>query len=61
MVRDHGIEFIGPLPDQITKMGDKSTARDTMKAAGVPTVPGKRRAHEEWSGIVHSYGPTPFE
>jgi len=40
MVRAHGIEFIGPLPSHIDTMGDKSTARDTMKAAGVPTVPG---------------------
>lgn len=30
--QDHGITFIGPKPDQIRKMGDKSTARDTMKA-----------------------------
>ncbi|KAL3140043.1 Chromatin assembly factor 1 subunit, variant 2 [Trebouxia sp. C0009 RCD-2024] len=37
---DHGIHFIGPQPSQIRTMGDKSTARDTMKAAGVPTVPG---------------------
>eukprot|EP00198_Chlamydomonas_reinhardtii_P012982 XP_001702319.1 biotin carboxylase, acetyl-CoA carboxylase component [Chlamydomonas reinhardtii] len=37
---DHGLEFIGPKPQQIRLMGDKSTARDTMKKAGVPTVPG---------------------
>uniref|UniRef100_A0A383V4X9 Biotin carboxylase n=1 Tax=Tetradesmus obliquus TaxID=3088 RepID=A0A383V4X9_TETOB len=37
---DHGLEFIGPKPAQIRMMGDKSTARDTMKKAGVPTVPG---------------------
>lgn len=37
---DHGLEFIGPKPNAIRVMGDKSTARDTMKAAGVPTVPG---------------------
>jgi len=37
---DHGIEFIGPKSDSIRVMGDKSTARDTMKAANVPTVPG---------------------
>jgi acetyl-CoA carboxylase biotin carboxylase subunit len=37
---DHGIEFIGPKSEHIRVMGDKSTARDTMKAAGVPTVPG---------------------
>lgn len=35
---DHGLEFIGPRPNQIRQMGDKATARDTMKAAGVPTV-----------------------
>ncbi|GAB2214029.1 hypothetical protein Droror1_Dr00018361 [Drosera rotundifolia] len=40
MCRDHGINFIGPSPDSIRVMGDKSTARDTMKNAGVPTVPG---------------------
>ncbi|WP_134683173.1 acetyl-CoA carboxylase biotin carboxylase subunit [Brevibacillus migulae] len=34
------ITFIGPDPESITKMGDKSTAKDTMKRAGVPTVPG---------------------
>ncbi|KAK9831879.1 hypothetical protein WJX81_004873 [Elliptochloris bilobata] len=38
--KDHSIEFIGPRSEQIRIMGDKSTARDTMKAAGVPTVPG---------------------
>jgi acetyl-CoA carboxylase, biotin carboxylase subunit len=37
---DHGLEFIGPRSEHIRVMGDKSTARDTMKAAGVPTVPG---------------------
>ena len=37
---DHGIEFIGPRSESIRLMGDKSTARDTMKKAGVPTVPG---------------------
>ena len=35
---DHGIEFIGPSSDQIRTMGDKSTARDTMKARRGPPV-----------------------
>lgn len=34
------ITFIGPDAEAITKMGDKSVAKDTMKAANVPTVPG---------------------
>ena len=35
-----GITFIGPSHEIISKMGDKSNARDTMKKANVPTVPG---------------------
>lgn len=37
---DHGIKFIGPTPDMITRMGDKITAKETMIAAGVPVIPG---------------------
>ena len=37
---EHGIKFIGATPDQIDSMGDKSNAKDTMKKAGVPTIPG---------------------
>lgn len=40
MCAEHGLTFIGPTPEQIRCMGDKATARDTMKKAGVPTVPG---------------------
>jgi len=40
MPRDHGIKFIGATPEQIDSMGDKSNAKDTMKKAGVPTIPG---------------------
>ena len=32
--------FVGPTPDQIRSMGDKAVARETMRAAGVPVVPG---------------------
>ncbi|HEU4962849.1 MAG TPA: biotin carboxylase N-terminal domain-containing protein, partial [Bacilli bacterium] len=35
-----GITFIGPSAEAISKMGDKAVAKDTMKAAGVPIVPG---------------------
>jgi acetyl-CoA carboxylase biotin carboxylase subunit len=37
---DHQITFIGPSPEAIRAMGDKSTAKKTMQKAGVPTVPG---------------------
>ncbi|MEM9213516.1 MAG: acetyl-CoA carboxylase biotin carboxylase subunit [Cyanobacteria bacterium P01_F01_bin.150] len=37
---DHQIIFIGPTPEGMQAMGDKSTAKDTMKRIGVPTVPG---------------------
>lgn len=37
---DNGLVFIGPSPECIESMGDKSTARETMRACGVPTVPG---------------------
>ncbi|HEY9899979.1 MAG TPA: acetyl-CoA carboxylase biotin carboxylase subunit [Pantanalinema sp.] len=38
--QDHGIKFIGPSADVIEGMGDKINAKDLMKRAGVPTVPG---------------------
>jgi acetyl-CoA carboxylase biotin carboxylase subunit len=39
---EHDIKFIGASGDQIDKMGDKATAKETMKAAGVPTIPGSQ-------------------
>ncbi|MFD1395167.1 acetyl-CoA carboxylase biotin carboxylase subunit [Kroppenstedtia eburnea] len=41
------ITFIGPDPQAIVKMGDKTTARETMKAAGVPVVPGTEGVIED--------------
>ena len=38
--RDYGIKFIGATADQINGMGDKASAKETMKLAGVPTIPG---------------------
>jgi acetyl-CoA carboxylase biotin carboxylase subunit len=40
VVEDHGLTFIGPPAEHIRMMGDKITAKDTMKALGVPCVPG---------------------
>ena len=37
---EHKIKFIGASPEMIDKMGDKSSAKETMKKAGVPTIPG---------------------
>ncbi len=40
LCRQHNIKFIGASPEMINSMGDKSNAKDTMKKAGVPIVPG---------------------
>jgi acetyl-CoA carboxylase biotin carboxylase subunit len=37
---EHNIKFIGASPEMIEKMGDKAMAKSTMRAAGVPCVPG---------------------
>jgi acetyl-CoA carboxylase biotin carboxylase subunit len=46
--QEHGIKFIGASPEMIDKMGDKASAKATMKAAGVPCVPGSE-------GILQSF------
>jgi acetyl-CoA carboxylase biotin carboxylase subunit len=38
--QENRIKFIGATPEQIDAMGDKAKAKDTMKAAGVPVIPG---------------------
>ncbi|KMY54084.1 acetyl-CoA carboxylase [Bacillus sp. FJAT-27231] len=48
LCRDCHITFIGPSPESIQKMGIKDVARETMKEAGVPIVPGS-------DGIIHDY------
>ncbi|WP_372992370.1 acetyl-CoA carboxylase biotin carboxylase subunit [Sulfitobacter sp.] len=40
ILEDHGLTFIGPTAAHIRIMGDKITAKDTMKELGVPCVPG---------------------
>ncbi|WP_424814233.1 acetyl-CoA carboxylase biotin carboxylase subunit [Roseococcus sp. YIM B11640] len=46
MVEAHGLAFIGPTADHIRMMGDKITAKDTMRQLGVPLVPGSDGALE---------------
>ncbi|MCK0132425.1 acetyl-CoA carboxylase biotin carboxylase subunit [Flavobacteriaceae bacterium F08102] len=48
---EHGIKFIGASPEMIDRMGDKASAKATMKEAGVPTIPGS-------DGILESYEET---
>ncbi len=48
LCEDHNLKFIGPTPDMINQMGDKATAKKTMIAAGVPTVPGSE-------GLLENY------
>lgn len=44
MVEEHGFTFIGPTPEHIRIMGDKVTAKKTVKDLGLPTVPGSAGA-----------------
>ena len=46
--KEHGIKFIGASEEMIEQMGDKASAKATMKAAGVPTIPGSE-------GILESF------
>ena len=48
LCEEHGIKFIGATSDMISKMGDKASARATMKEAGVPTISGSE-------GLLESY------
>lgn len=45
---EHGIKFIGATAEMINLMGDKASARETMKNAGVPIIPGSE-------GILESF------
>ncbi len=44
IVEAHGFTFIGPKPEHIRMMGDKITAKQAVKAAGIPVVPGSEGA-----------------
>jgi acetyl-CoA carboxylase biotin carboxylase subunit len=53
------IKFIGPTPEMIQAMGDKATAKATMKAAGVPVIPGSEgllESMEEGMRLAAEFG-----
>ncbi|MFN5060131.1 MAG: acetyl-CoA carboxylase biotin carboxylase subunit [Chloroflexota bacterium] len=55
----YGIKFIGPTPEAIRLMGDKAEGRNTMRAAGVPIVPGSEgelRSLEEAVELARGIG-----
>ncbi|SDJ76787.1 acetyl-CoA carboxylase, biotin carboxylase subunit [Catalinimonas alkaloidigena] len=57
--QEYKIKFIGPSPDMINSMGDKASAKDTMKRAGVPTIPGSEgllQSLEEGRSIAEEIG-----
>ena len=49
---EHGIKFIGASPEMIDRMGDKANAKATMKAAGVPCVPGSDGVIETFEDCI---------
>lgn len=44
LCEENGITWIGPSPESISMLGDKARAKETMKAAGVPVIPGSEGA-----------------
>lgn len=59
LCEEHGIKFIGATAEMISKMGDKASARETMKAAGVPIIPGSEgilETYEEAEKIAEEIG-----
>ncbi|MBX6351602.1 MAG: acetyl-CoA carboxylase biotin carboxylase subunit [Clostridia bacterium] len=57
--RTWGIDFVGPDPDAIEKMGDKAKARELMRSSGVPVIPGSEgtvSGFEEAEAVAREIG-----
>ncbi len=48
LCEEYGVKFIGATAEMISQMGDKASAKETMKKAGVPTIPGS-------DGLLENY------
>ncbi|HEY5130202.1 MAG TPA: acetyl-CoA carboxylase biotin carboxylase subunit [Bradyrhizobium sp.] len=58
--RDAGLVFIGPSPDAIKAMGNKAGAKEIMRAAGVPCVPGYQGAEQSEATMLAEAGKIGF-
>jgi acetyl-CoA carboxylase biotin carboxylase subunit len=58
--RQDGLVFIGPPPEVIEQMGNKTVARKTMLANGVPVMPGATEALEDLEAVRHVCGQIGF-
>ena len=52
LCEEHGIKFIGASPKMIASMGDKATAKATMKEAGIPTIPGSEGVIDDFNDAI---------
>jgi acetyl-CoA carboxylase biotin carboxylase subunit len=60
LCEEHDIKFIGASPDMIDRMGDKANAKSTMKAAGVPCVPGSEGVIETFEDCIKTAEETGY-
>ena len=58
--RDAGLVFIGPSPQTITALGNKAGAKDILRAAGVPCVPGYQGADQDETTLLAEAGRIGF-
>src|SRR4030095_3027507 len=59
MCRSCNIDFIGPTPEAMARLGDKNAARDLARQTGVPVVPGSEgivTSEEEALRLAHDVG-----